>query len=312
MPCPITGGIKTTIAIETFAWMCNNNQSKQTKWETGYYLVCEQCLGKFIPDEVIFKKLEDMTLAIKENKTCEQCGIVKPVILNHGKDCCSVCATMRGSVKLRPESVVDAIREFHGSLEKFLSPGEVSNIRSGIDAGFDQKQYCSKEDFELIKNENDSFEKSIKALQSQAVSLRSTIAELRKDKEGLEIIGRNQHETLCNLTSRNKKLEGQLVELQKENEWYEKKNAQESAETDGAGSVLLKSQLDSATLRLSEAMLEIGRLKKEASLIRAQGNNQYDKTIIGTLTMDLAQASIEGKFRLTSAGFAEMRKLSGL
>ena len=275
--------------------MCNNNQSKQTKWETGYYLVCEQCLGKFIPDEVIFKKLEDMTLAIKENKTCEQCGIVKPVILNHGKDCCSVCATMRGSVKLRPESVVDAIREFHGSLEKFLSPGEVSNIRSVVDAEHDPTP-----------------DRTIETLQSQAVSLRSTIAELRKDKEGLEIIGKNQHETLCNLTSRNKKLEGQLVELQKENEWYEKKNAQESAETDGAGSVLLKSQLDSATLRLSEAMLEIGRLKKEASLIRAQGNNQYDKTIIGTLTMDLAQASIEGKFRLTSAGFAEMRKLSGL
>jgi hypothetical protein len=90
-----------------------------------YIRMCDVCKGEQVPAEVEFTAL-DALLGEVENKedvmgkrrdvgTCEQCqGKERPLYLHAGKMCCASCKNMRTVAKNNPETVVVALKEFHG------------------------------------------------------------------------------------------------------------------------------------------------------------------------------------------------------
>lgn len=266
-----------------------------------------------------------------DKRTCEQCGMKKPLSMNNTKLVCSTCGVTRGSVKLRPDSVISAFREFHGGLDKFLNDEEKARVIS-ID-GQTSAADASLGDVDILAKENKTLEDLVKHLSDGNAGLESALQEAEKmrcnlvdelskskyDQEALieeikqlTVTNENHNNTISDFIENTKKLEKSITALQKENDWYEQRMARESGLNEQPSSDAgLQSKLDAANAKIKEQASELEYMKKEASLIRAQANNQYDRGIIARLTMDIAEASIDGRLKVKKEGFTEMRKLSG-
>lgn len=197
----------------------------------------------------------------REKRPCEGCGQVKPLSTSYEKLVCASCINVRGSAKLRPESVVGALREFHGSLVKWLTNDELGGLKVSWGVGSELTMVDMVED---------------QPAPNDYQEVMAEVARLREENKSLSAQLDDTRNALLNRSASNVNLAAKNRDI--------------------------LSSLQATAVELEDT--------KRALAASTGTGNGIDKVKLSSLLADIGQGILDGKKKLSSRVFRELRKLA--
>ena len=180
--CLVTRGVPTRMTKISFFKACQKYREAARSRKGKYNDWCLKCLGKHIPKNVTFVTIDELKegaieMTVKKMKfdECEMCGEQKRLSNNYGKMICSTCISIFSSAKIRPQVVIEALRE-NGNL-----PENNGNIDSVDSAAMENMRST----IARLQSEIETYSGDVSKLQEKEASIMQDIDNAKSERDDL-------------------------------------------------------------------------------------------------------------------------------